>query len=84
MTNKLKALAILALTVAVAAGYAQSTASSPKPVHHKKAAAPKAVRFVRSGPGTASRIATKIVWRWPRCDCYGAKAWRMSARNRAA
>ena len=40
MTNKLKALAILALTVAVTAGSAQTTASSPdtpkKVVHHKK------------------------------------------------
>ena len=49
MTNKLKALAILALIMAVAAGYAQTTASSPKPVHHKKPAAPK-------GPSVEAQI----------------------------
>src|ERR1700691_3996690 len=45
MTNSLKALATLALTMAVATGFAQTAASSPAPakktVHHKKPAVPK-------------------------------------------
>jgi len=51
MTNKLKALATLALTVAVSVGYAQTTASTPgtaKPVHHKKP--------VPKGPSVESQI----------------------------
>jgi hypothetical protein len=49
MTNKLKALAILALAMAVAGGYAQTAASSPTKVHHKKPAAPK-------GPSVEAQI----------------------------
>jgi hypothetical protein len=45
MTNTLKALATLALTMAVATGFAQTAASSAAPakktVHHKKPAVPK-------------------------------------------
>ena len=47
----LKALATLALTVAVSVGYAQTTASTPgtaKPVHHKKP--------VPKGPSVESQI----------------------------
>jgi hypothetical protein len=51
MTNKLKALATLALTMAVTAGYAQTTASTPgtpAKVHHRKP--------VPKGPSVESQI----------------------------
>ena len=52
MTNQLKALATLALTLALPAGFAQTTASTPgtpKPVHHYKKPVPK-------GPSVQAQI----------------------------